>query len=429
VSTKPSADLVATGIGQLYTACPAESVPEGDPGLDRSTFIPELIPDAALASSGGELIYVGPEDGLEDVVDPEDAIVVDAAGGLVTPGLIDCHTHLVFAGSREDEYAQRSIGVGYQEIAAAGGGIRASVRRFRESDSIEVVEQAAVRLQVMALTGTTTVEIKSGYGLSLESELKALSIIDELDGEVPLRVVPTFMGAHEVPDEYRADRGAYIELIINEMLPIVKAQEIARYCDVFCETGVFTADEAERILTAGQQHGLQARIHSDEFDAIGGTEMAARIGALSADHLAAVTPSGIKALAASDTVGVLLPGTTVFLGKEKHAPARALLDGGVTVAIASDFNPGSSTFLSLPLMTTFACSLLGMHPAEALQAVTTNAARALGFGDQIGQLKAGLAADFVLWDADDYRMIPYAAGHPLAIMGVVAGQIVSFEQA
>ncbi|MFC1529462.1 imidazolonepropionase [Gemmatimonadota bacterium] len=427
MSTKPSADLIATGIGQLYTSCPADSPAGGDPGLERSTFIPELIPDAALASAEGELLYVGPEDGLDKAVEYSDAIVVDASGGLVTPGLIDCHTHLVFAGSRQDEYALRSVGVGYQEIAAAGGGIRASVRRFRESDSVEVIEQAAVRLQAMALTGTTTVEIKSGYGLSLASELKALTIIDELDGEVPLRVVPTFMGAHEVPDEYQDDREAYIDLIINEMLPIVEEQAIARYCDVFCETGVFSAAEAERILKAGQQHGLQARIHSDEFDAIGGTEMAARIGALSADHLAAVTPAGIAALAASQTVGVLLPGTTVFLGKEKHAPARDLLDAGVTVAIATDFNPGSSTFLSLPLMTTFACSLLGMHPAEALQAVTANAARALGFSDQIGQLKVGMAADFVLWDADDYRMIPYAAGHPLAIFGVVAGEVIPFD--
>jgi len=427
VRTKPSADLIATGIGQLYTACPADSPAGGDPGLERSTFIPELIPDAALASAEGKLLYVGPEDGLEEAVEYSAAIVVEASGGLVTPGLIDCHTHLVFAGSRQDEYALRSVGVGYQEIAAAGGGIRASVRRFRESDSVEVLDQAAVRLQAMALTGTTTVEIKSGYGLSLASELKALTIIDELDGEVPLRVVPTFMGAHEVPDEYQDNRDAYIDLIINEMLPIVEEQAIARYCDVFCETGVFSADAAERILKAGQQHGLQAKIHSDEFDAVGGTEMAVRIGALSADHLAAVTPSGIAALAASQTVGVLLPGTTVFLGKEKHAPARDLLDAGVTVAIATDFNPGSSTFMSLPLMTTFACSLLGMHPAEALQAVTVNAAQALGFSDQIGRLKPGMATDFVLWDADDYRMIPYAAGHPLAISGVVAGEIISFD--
>jgi len=427
VSGKPVADLITTGIGQLYTACPSPSPADDDRGLERSTFNPELIPDAALASRDGELIFVGPEADLEDAVEHSDAIEVDAAGGLVTPGLIDCHTHLLFAGSRQDEYAMRSVGVSYQEIAAGGGGIRSSVRRFREAGSVELADQATVRLQAMALSGTTTVEIKSGYGLSLEAELKALAIIDELDGEVPLRILPTFMGAHEIPDEYRSDRNAYIDLIINEMLPVVQAQGIARYCDVFCETGVYTTEEAERILTAGQEHGLKAKIHSDEFDAIGGTEMATTIGALSADHLAAVTPSGIEALAGSQTVGVVLPGTTVFLGKEKHAPARDLLEAGATVAIATDFNPGSSTFLSLPLMTTFACSLLHMHPAEAMQAVTANAARALGFGEQIGKLFPGMASDFVLWDADDYRMIPYAAGHPLVIMSVVGGEILSFD--
>ncbi|MFC1500646.1 imidazolonepropionase, partial [Candidatus Zixiibacteriota bacterium] len=305
MSGKPVADLIVSGIGQLYTACPAESPPEGDPGLERSTFIPELIPDAALATRGSDLIYVGPESGLDDAVEYADAIEVDASGGLVTPGLIDCHTHLLFAGSRQDEYAMRSVGASYQEIASAGGGIRASVRMFRNADSIELVSEAAVRLQAMNLSGTTTVEIKSGYGLSLESELKALSIIDELDGEVPLRILPTFMGAHEIPDEYQSDRDAYIDLIINEMLPVVQAQGIAQYCDVFCETGVFTADESERILKAGHVHGLKAKIHSDEFEAIGGTEMATKIGALSADHLAAVTPAGISALAGSETVGVV----------------------------------------------------------------------------------------------------------------------------
>jgi len=427
VSEKPAADLIATGIGQIYTACPSSSPSTDDPGLERSTFIPELIPDAALASRDGNLIYIGPESGLDAAVEYSDAIEVDAAGGLVTPGLIDCHTHLVFAGSRHDEYAMRSVGVSYQDIAAGGGGIRASVRSFRDADSVEIADQAAVRLQAMALSGTTTVEIKSGYGLSLEAELKALALIDEVDEEVPLRIVPTFLGAHEIPDEYRSDRDAYINLIIDEMLPVVEEQGIARFCDVFCETGVYTAEESERILKAGQQHGLMAKIHSDEFDAIGGTEMAVSIGALSADHLAAVTPSGIKALAGSQTVGVLLPGTTVFLGKGEHAPARDLLNAGVAVAIATDFNPGSSTFLSLPLMTTFACSLLHMHPAETLQAVTANAARALGLNDQTGRLMPGMAADFVLWDADDYRMIPYAAGHPLMILSVVGGEILSFD--
>jgi len=420
------ADLVVVGIGQAYTARPATSEEYSDPSLELSTFKPELIADATVACGNGRILYVGGEEGLEEV-DTAEALIVDAEGRLVTPGLIDCHTHLVFDGSRHDEYAMRCMGSSYPEIAAAGGGILSTVRKFREAGEDLLFDSAQARTAAMAFTGTTTVEIKSGYGLSTEEELRALSVIGRLADEEPLRVVPTFMGAHEVPDEYRSDRAGYVDLVVEEMIPAASEQGIARFCDVFCEKGVFDVEESERILRAGIEHGLGAKIHSDEFEVLGGTEMAVSVGAVSAEHLTALTDSGLEALASSATTAVLLPGTTLFLGKDDYAPARALLDRGAQVALATDFNPGSSTFLSLPLITTIACSQMGMHPAEALQGVTINAAKAVGLEKEVGRLEVGYAADLVIWDADDYRMIPYAAGHPLVLFVVIEGEIVTFD--
>jgi imidazolonepropionase len=417
---RPRADIVIEGIGQAYTANPAGPIEPPDPGLARSTFVPELLTDAVIACAGDRIVYVGPIGDLEGQVDIEGALTIDADGRLATPGLIDCHTHLVFGGWRYEEYAMRSTGVTYQEIAEAGGGIRSSVRHFRKVGEDELLATARERLDDLIGFGTTTVEIKSGYGLSTESELKALSVIGRLAEEAPVRVVPTFLGAHEVPDEYQENRPGYLDLVEREMLPAVAEQGIARYCDVFCETGVFDAAESKRVLSAAQQHGLGAKIHSDEFDAIGGTEMAVDIEAVSADHLTALTAGGIASLAGSRTVPVLLPGTTLFLGKTDFAPARGLLERGAPVALATDFNPGSSTLMSLPLIATIACSQMKLHPAEALQGITTNAARAIGMQHEIGRLETGMAADIVIWDADDYRMIPYAAGHPI-VWKIIAG--------
>ena len=425
---KKEVDLLITGIGQAYTACPAPPGKDSDDrSLSDSTFIPELISDAAIACSEGKIIHVGNDQDVEEYVDASDALIVDADGRLVTPGLVDCHTHLIFDGSRHDEYAMRCMGASYLDIAEAGGGIRSSVRRFREADEEQLVHTALARMAAMAFTGTTTVEIKSGYGLTLEDELKALSVAGMLSDEGTLRTVSTFLGAHEVPDEYRSDKTSYVDLVVEEMIPAVAEQGIARFCDVFCEKGVFTVEESERVLRAGLDNGLGAKIHSDEFEALGGTEMAVSVGAVSAEHLTALTESGIDALAGSTTVPVLLPGTTLFLGKQDYAPARELLERGAQVALATDFNPGSSTFLSLPLITTIACSQMKMHPAEAMQAVTTNAARAIGLQDEVGKLEVGMAADIVIWDADDYRMIPYAAGHPLVLFVVIEGDLVSFD--
>ncbi|MFO7768186.1 MAG: imidazolonepropionase [bacterium] len=415
------AELVVTGIGEAYTARTAATGGPDDPSLDRSTFVPELVRGAALACGGGRILYVGPEEGLEEAVDTGDARQLDAQGALVTPGLIDAHTHMVYGGSRHDEYALRSTGASYLEIAEAGGGIRSTVGATRGAGEEQLEAGARMRLEAALALGTTTVEIKSGYGLETETELKTLEVIRALAEGGPQRVEATFLGAHEVPDGYRDRREAYIELVIEEMIPAAAEQGIASFCDVFCEKGVFTAEETERILAAGLGHGLRPKVHSDEFEAIGGTEAAVRVGAVSADHLTAVTSSGIRALAGSGTVPVLLPGTTLFLGKTDYAPARTLLEAGAPVALATDMNPGSSTFLSLPLMTTVACSMMKMHPAEALQAVTANAARALGLEGEVGTLEAGMAADLVVWDAGDYREIPYAAGHPLVRTVLIAG--------
>jgi imidazolonepropionase len=418
----PRATHVVTGIGQAFTGRPADGAAGDDPTLARSTFVPELLTDVVVAAGArGRILYVGPESGLEVAVDVSAADVYDADGRLATPGLIDAHTHLVFAGRRHEEYALRCLGATYQELAEAGGGIRASTRAFREVDAETLQACSRLRLDAVLAHGTTTIEIKGGYGLDLEQELKALAVIGALAEEGPQRVVGTFLGAHAVPDEYQGRQADYVDRVVDEMLPAVADQGIARFCDVFCEAGYFSVAESERILEAGKAHGLLPKIHSDEFEALGGTELAARLGAASADHLTAITDGGIRALAASGTVGVLLPGTTLFLGKQDYAPARRMLEAGVAVALATDFNPGSSTFISLPVITTIACSQLKMHPAEALAGITSVAARALRLEQETGRLEAGLAADLVLWEADDYRMIPYAAGHPLVHRVLIGG--------
>ncbi len=338
---------------------------------------------------------------------------VDCSGGVLTPGLVDSHTHAVFGRWRADEYALRSKGVPYMEIARQGGGINASVRDLRERTEDELVELSRSRLADVLALGTTTVEVKSGYGLATEHELKMLRAVRRLDAESPLELVPTFLGAHEVPPEYRDRREAYLERVIEEMIPAVAEAGLARFCDVFMEPGVFDGAESRRILEAGLEHGLVPKLHADELEPSGGAELAAELGAASADHLGAVSDAGIEALAASETVATLLPGTLFFLGKKTYAPARRLLDAGVEVALATDFNPGSSASPSLPLILTIACSQMGMSPLEALVAATRGGARALRLDDR-GTLTVGSRADLVVWNTADYREIPYRYGIRLA---------------
>jgi len=348
---------------------------------------------------------------------------LDAKGRLLTPGLIDPHTHPAFARSRELEFELRSQGKTYKEIAAAGGGIRNSVRALRSLPEDDLVELISDRFQLFLEHGTTTIECKSGYGLSPESEIKSLRALKRAGEQNALRTHRTFLGAHEIPDEYREDREAYIRLLIDEMLPQVATETLAEYCDAFCEKGVYTPEETRRIFTAAKAQGLKLRLHADEFVSTGGAELAAEMGALSADHLMAISPEGIQALAESETVATLLPGTTFFLGQTTWAPARELLDQGVTIALATDFNPGSSMTVSLPFIMSLAVIYLKMSPLEALQACTWGSAAALGITRERGAIEEGYLADAVLWDCANHRELPYFYAVNQARTVIVAGQI------
>ncbi len=392
----------------------------------EDTMAATVLADAAVAVDGGVIIGVGPEVELEAEHDGGGAIErVDCCGGVLTPGLVDSHSHAVFGRWRADEYELRSRGVPYMEIARRGGGINASVRDLRDRSEDELVAVTRDRLADVLAFGTTTLEVKSGYGLTTEDELKMLRAVRRLDEETPLDLVPTFLGAHETPPEYRDDRDAYLDVVVTEMIPAVADAGLARFCDVFMEPGVFDAGQSRRVLEAGLEHDLVPKLHADELEPSGGAELAVELGAASADHLGAVSEAGIAALAGSETVATLLPGTLFFLGMSGYAPARALLDAGATVALATDFNPGSSATPSLPLILTIACSQMGMTPLEALVAATRGGARALALDDGTGMIRQGSPADLVLWDASDYREIPYRYGVRLARTVWKAGEAVS----
>ena len=362
----------------------------------------------AIAVRDGVIVEIDRQVALE--AKHADATRVRCGGAVLTPGFVDSHTHAVFGRWRAGEYAMRVRGVPYMEIARQGGGINASVADLRERSEISLVELTRTRLQEMLRLGTTTVEVKSGYGLNTDDELKMLRVVRTLAAEGPLDLVPTFMGGHEFPPEFRDRRSAYVDLIVNEMIPAVAAEHLAVFNDVFMEPGVFTASETRRILEAGLAHGLAPKLHADELEPSGGAELAVDLGAASADHLGRVSDAGMRALARSNTVATLLPGTLFFLGKQSYAPARKLLDHGATVALATDFNPGSSPTPSMPLVMTIACSQMGMDPLEALWSATAGGARALRLEDGRGTLRPGAPADMVVWGASDYREIAYRFG-------------------
>jgi imidazolonepropionase len=370
-----------------------------------------VLEGAAIAVDGERIAAVGPAD---DVLGRyPGATTVDCGGRVVTPGLVDSHTHAIFGRARYEEQELRAAGVGYMEIARRGGGIHSSVADLRKRSEDELLELARARVQRLASYGSTTIEVKSGYGLSLEDELKSLRVIARLSAELPVRLVPTWLGAHEIPLEYRtaeATRRDYVRVLLDQMLPAVTREGLARFADVFCEPGVFTVDETRAILTASRHAGLGIKLHADGLEPHGGAELAGEIGAVSADHLAAISPDGIAALSRSETVATLLPGTMLFLGRHKQAPARAMLDAGVAVALATDFNPGTSPTFNFPLILTLAVSQLRMSAAEAIVAATVNGAAALGLAGETGQLSPGFSADLAIWEADDFREIPYWYG-------------------
>jgi imidazolonepropionase len=381
-----------------------------------------ILKNTAVAVSNGRIAMIGAAGDLEHAY--RDAEIVDCRGGVLTPGLVDSHTHAVFGKPRFEEHEQRAEGLDYMEIAKRGGGIHASVRDFRLRSEDELYALALQRISELASYGTTTLEIKSGYGLSIEDELKALRVIGRLAERQPMRIVATWLGAHEIPHDYRTSEGRrqeFIDLLVDAMLPKVVEQGIARFADAFCEPGVFTIDETQRILMASRDAGLGIKIHADELKPCGGAELAASLGAVSADHLAAISNRGIEALANSDTVATLLPGTMLFLGKARQAPARALIDAGAAVALASDFNPGTSPTVNFPLMLTLGVSQLHMSLAEVLIAATVNGAAAVRLAGETGQIAPGFAADLALFAIGDVRELPYWYGARLCVGSWKAG--------
>ena len=365
----------------------------------------------AVAVEGPLIAAIGPFEELEGGF--PDAEQVDCGGRVMTPGLVDSHTHAVFGRARYDEQELRAAGAGYMEIAEKGGGIHSSVRDLRQRSENDLLTLARERVRRIARYGTTTIEIKSGYGLTPDDEIKSLRVAARLSDECNMRVVSTWLGGHEIPREFRArenGRRAYIEQLIMEQLPRVVDERLATFADVFCEPGVFTIDETREILDAARASGLGLKLHADELEPCGGAELAASLNATSADHLAAISPAGIEALAKSGTVATLLPGTMFFLGRDKQAPARALISAGAAVALATDFNPGTSPTPNLPLIMTIGVSQLHMSVAEVLIATTVNGAAALGIADTVGQITAGFSADLALWDCEDVREIPYWYG-------------------
>ncbi len=349
---------------------------------------------------------------------------LDGGNCWALPGYVDPHTHPVFYKTREEEFEMRIQGKSYEEIAAAGGGIRNSVRALRQAGFDQLAELTYRRIMEFLPCGTTTIEAKSGYGLSLEDELKSLRVLKKVSELLPLTIVPTFLGAHEVPDEYRERREAYIELIINEMIPAVAEEKLAVFCDVFTEKNVFSVPESEKILLAAKDYGLIPKLHADELHPLGGAELAAKVRAISADHLLMVSEQGIAAMKSADVVPVILPGTAFFLGKERYAPARKMIDAGLPVALATDYNPGSSFTQNMNLILSIAATQMKMRPAESIGSATLNSARAIGKEKEVGSLEAGKKADITLFDVPNYRYIPYHYGMNHVAMVIRHGQVV-----
>jgi imidazolonepropionase len=419
MSINPQVTLLVEHIGQLVTM--RGKVPRVGPSMREL----DIINDGAVAVSGETIIAVGPTEQIRRSVSlAGNCTVLEAPGAVVTPGLVDPHTHPVFSATREDEFEMRLQGKTYMEIADAGGGIRRSVRDLRTTPGETLKQKTLRRLDRFLSYGVTTIEAKSGYGLSTESELRQLQIIRDLSATHPLEMVPTFLGAHDFPDEFRSNPEGYVQLIIDEMIPAVAMDQLAEFSDIFCEKGVFSIDQSRRIQQAAASHGLKLKFHADELTCTGGAELAASMHAVSADHLVYASDDGIRALANSGTAAVLLPGTTFSLGGTQYARARTMIDAGVVVAISTDCNPGSSNSESMPMIISLAAVVLRMTAAEALTAATVNAAHAVSRSDRIGILDKTYQADFVIWDMADYRELPYHYGVNLANTVIKKGRVV-----
>jgi len=398
-----NADVIIINISQLVTLA-HNNAPRRGKEMEESA----IVTSAGIAIKGGNIIEINDTRAIEKKYSAPE--LIDAQGKIATPGFVDCHTHPVFVHTREDEFAMRLQGKSYVEIALAGGGILNTIQTTRDADEDLLLELAKKRILKMISLGTTTLEAKSGYGLNTESELKQLRVIKRLQEELPLEIVPTFLGAHEFPAEYRNNHSGYVELLCKEMIPAVAEQGIAEFCDIFTEAHTFNLEESRQILSCAAEHGLKLKMHCDEIEPMGGAELAAEMKCISADHLGSTEERGIEALKTAGVIPVLLPATLFSLQSKKYANARLMMDLGLPVAIATDYNPGSCNCDSMQFTMSLTCLKMGLTPSAALCAATLNAAYALNRGNQIGSLEAGKKADLILWDIPGINFIPYHLG-------------------
>ena len=413
--------LLITGASQLLT------LRGRGPRRGNSLSNLGVIEDGALLVEDGRIAAVGKRPKIESLPAARSAMKLHVGGRVVLPGFVDSHTHLIHAASRADEYELRIQGASYEEIARKGGGILNSVKRLRAASAQALKQRALAALKQFAAYGTTTIEAKSGYGLDVAAELKILRLHQELAAEQPLGIVSTFLGSHVVPEEYRsAPNGAekYIAVLIERMIPEVSREKLAEFCDVYCDRGAFTTEQSRRILEAGRQNGLIPRLHAEQMARTGAAQLAVELEAASCDHLEQINVKDIRTLARSNTVATLLPGCDFHLGLKKYAPARKLADAGAIVALATDYNPGTSPTLSMPMILSLACTQLRMTPAEAITASTINAAYALRREKQVGSLEIGKLADLAIFEVADYREIPYYFGVNTCWMTMKRGVII-----
>jgi imidazolonepropionase len=408
--------LAIVNIGQLVTLAGPQR-----PRVGAELRKLGLIPDATLLVEDSRITAAGPYVELRARI-PAECTVIDAEGRCVTPGFVDAHTHLVFAGNRAAEFEQRIAGATYQQIAAAGGGILRTVEATRAATEDELLAAARRHRDWMLRSGTSTVEAKSGYGLDRETELRILRVLARLDAEGPMRIVPTLLAAHTVPPEFAGRRDEYVGWIVNELIPEVAEAGLARYCDVFCDDHAFTVEESRTVLTVARSHGLRLRVHAEQFRPGTGAALAAELGAATADHLETVTEATLRLLQAAGVQPVLLPGSVFALGRTHHSPARIMVDLGLAIVLASDFNPGSSPIASMPFLLSLACLQMGLAPAEALIAGTLNAAWSLDLGSRVGSLEAGKQADFLIHEFTDYRELAYYIAAPARPQVFIAGR-------
>ncbi|MFT7668716.1 MAG: imidazolonepropionase [Planctomycetota bacterium] len=409
------ADLIITGLAQVAT-------PLGNHQLAGSDLDSTILAGVAVVVKDGLIAAIGDEETLEQ--EWAATMVVESSSGVLIPGFVDAHTHPIFFGTREEEFEMRVAGRSYLEISQAGGGIISSLRGVREASKEELLGRLLGRLDRFMELGTTTIEAKTGYGLTTKDEMKCLEVLAQANSEHAIEIVPTFLGAHDFPPEYRERHGEYIELLINEMLPRVAESGLAEYCDIFTESHVFGLEDSRRVMRRGAELGLGIRMHVDQLTPLGGAQLAAELGAASADHLECVTPEGIEALAAAQVIPVLCPLVPLYLRQKEEAPAREMIRGGLAPALATDFNPGSCYVQSMPEVMTWAALRYGMSTKEVLAAGTLNAACSLGRGDRLGSIEVGKQADLVLLDVPDYRHLTYEFGRNPVCVVIKKGEVV-----